>query len=149
MFISIPESFLFYKLAQKYKSIIQGRNKACIFLKNLLLLVYNVVLISIVQQGDSVIHIYIYIYMNLYIHFIFFLILFYQRLLNMVSCAIQQDLVVYPSYIRQFASANPKLPVIPSPTPLSLVSHNSVLYVCASVSVSQICSFMQCFRFHI
>ena len=42
----------------------------------------------------------------------------HHRILNRVPCAIQQDLVVYPSYMYQFASDNPKLPVLPSPTPL-------------------------------
>ena len=41
----------------------------------------------------------------------------YPRILNIVPCATQQDLVVYPLYIYQFASANPKLPIQPSPTP--------------------------------
>ena len=39
----------------------------------------------------------------------------YHKILNTVPCAIQQDLV-YPSEIHQLASANPKLPVLPSPT---------------------------------
>ena len=44
-------------------------------------LIYNVVLISAVQQIDSVIYIYIY--------FIFFSIMVYHRILNIVPCAIQ------------------------------------------------------------
>ena len=32
----------------------------------------------------------------------------YHRILNIIPCAIQQDLVVYPSYIKQLTSANPK-----------------------------------------
>ena len=50
-------------------------------------LIYNVVLVSAVQQSDSLIHIYIYI-------FIYFSIMVYQRILNIVPCAIQWDLVV-------------------------------------------------------
>ena len=49
-------------------------------------------LISAVQQSDSVIHIYT-------LFFIFFSIIVYYRILNIVPCAIQQDLVVYPFYI--------------------------------------------------
>ena len=64
-------------------------------------LIYTVVLISAVQQSDSVIHMYTFF-------FILFSIMVYHRILNIVPCAVQQDLVVYPSYI-QFASANPKL----------------------------------------
>ena len=33
----------------------------------------------------------------------------YHRIVNIVPCAIQKDNVVYPFYIHQFASANPKL----------------------------------------
>ena len=44
-------------------------------------LVYSVVLISAVQQSDSVIHTYIYIYM---FFFIFFSIMVYHRRLNIV-----------------------------------------------------------------
>ena len=63
-------------------------------------LIYNA-LLSLVQQSDSVIHIYICIYIHTYIHiyihtlfFIFFSIMVYYRLFNIVPCAIQQDL--YP-----------------------------------------------------
>ena len=68
--------------------------------------------------------------------FIYFSMTVYHRVLNIVSCALQEDLVVYPSYIQQFASANPKLPVLPSLTSLPLGNPKSVLYVCESVSVS-------------
>ena len=47
-----------------------------------LLLIYNVVLISTEQQSDSVICIYTFFY-------IFFSIVVYQRMLNIVPCAIQ------------------------------------------------------------
>ena len=50
-------------------------------------LIYNIVLISAVQQSDSVIHIFF---------FISFSIMVYHRILNIVSCAIHQDLAVYP-----------------------------------------------------
>ena len=43
------------------------------------------------------------------------------------------DLVVYPFYIYQFASANPKLPLQHSPTPLPLGNHQSNHYVPDSV----------------
>ena len=43
---------------------------------------YSVVLITAVQQTDSVIHIYTFI-------FIFFSIMVYYRILNIVPCAIQ------------------------------------------------------------
>ena len=40
----------------------------------------------------------------------------YHRMLDIIPCAIQWDPVVYSFYMKQFASANPKLPVRPSPT---------------------------------
>ena len=62
-------------------------------------LIYNVVLISAVQQSDSAIHIYI---------SIFFSIMDYPRMLNILPCTVQQDPVVYPSC---------KRPTHPSPAP--------------------------------
>ena len=47
-------------------------------------------LISTVQQSDSVIHIYTYTFF-----FIFFSIVVYHRIVNIVPCAVQWDLVVY------------------------------------------------------
>ena len=44
--------------------------------------------------------------------------------------------IVYPFHIYEFASANPKLPVHPSPPLLPLGKHKSVLYVYESVFVS-------------
>ena len=55
-------------------------------------LIYNVMLISPVQQSVSVIHIYTFL-------FIFFSVTVYHRILNIVPCALQQDLVVYPSHV--------------------------------------------------
>ena len=48
-------------------------------------LIHNAVLISSLQQSDSVIHIYIHIY---WFFFILFSIMVYQRILNVVPCAI-------------------------------------------------------------
>ena len=42
----------------------------------------------------------------------------YLRILNIVPCAIQWDCVVYPSSLHQFASSNPRPPVLPSPKPI-------------------------------
>ena len=53
----------------------------------------------------------------------------YHRILNIVPCAVQWDLVVYPSCIYQFASADPNFPVRPSLHPLPLGDHRSVLCV--------------------
>ena len=39
----------------------------------------------------------------------------YHRMLNIAPCAVQWDPVVYPFCTYQFASANPKPPVLPSP----------------------------------
>ena len=61
-----------------------------------LYLVYSVVLIS-----DSFIHISTFLFM-------LFSIRVHHRVLNIVPCAVQYDLVIYPSYI-YFAITNPKL----------------------------------------
>lgn len=52
----------------------------------------DVVLICAVQQSDSVTH-------TCILLFIFFSIIVYCGMLNIVPCAAQQDLVVYPSWI--------------------------------------------------
>ena len=64
------------------------------FLKNFIKvqLIYSVILISTIQQSDSVIYTYTFF-------FIFFPIMVYHRILNIVPCAIPQDLV-YPLYNR-------------------------------------------------
>ena len=62
-------------------------------------LIYSVVLISTVEQRDSVIYIYIYVYTHTFF-FIFFSIMVYHRVLNIVPCAIQEDLVAHPFYIQ-------------------------------------------------
>ena len=55
----------------------------------------------------------------------------YHRILNIVPCAIQWDLVVYP-FSLYFASANLILPIHPSTTPLSPLAATSLF----SMSVS-------------
>ena len=83
-------------------------------------LIYSVVLISAVQQSASVIHI--------YILFIFFSIMVYHQLLNIAPCATQQNLVIHPFYIYQFASSNSHS-ISPSPlSPLPVGNHRSVLH---------------------
>ena len=88
-------------------------------------------LISAVEQSDSVMHmcvcvcVYIYIYIYIYIFFfLFFSIMAYHSILNTVPCAMQYDLVVYPA-------VHPELPILPFP-PLSLVATASLF----SMSVS-------------
>ena len=107
-------------------------------------LIYSVVLISAVQESDSVMHIYIFMYIYLHIY-----ILFHYGLSEDIECSClcyTEDLVVHPSYKYCFASVNPKLPVLPSPDPLG--KHKSVL--CLEVCfVSQIRSVVSYFRFHI
>ena len=57
-----------------------------------LTLTYNVMLVSAVQQNDSVIHM-------CALFFVFFSIMVYHKILNIVPCVIQPDLVVYPFHI--------------------------------------------------
>ena len=103
-------------------------------------LIYNVALISAVQQNDSVIHIYT-------LFFIFFSIMVYPRILNIVLCATRQNLVVYPFCVQLFTSANSNLLLYPSPS--LLATSHLILCVCELVSLSQISSFVPYFRFHI
>ena len=55
-------------------------------------MIYNVVLISAVQQSD------LYIYIYTHILFIFFSSMVYHRILNIVPCAVQWELVVYSGH---------------------------------------------------
>ena len=103
-------------------------------------LIYNVVLISALRQSDVVI---------LTFFFMFFSIVVYHSTLTMVPYTRQQDVVFYPFCIEQFASPNPKLLIHPSPTCFPVGSHKCILYVCDSLSVLQISSFVSYFRFHI
>ena len=57
-------------------------------------MIYSVVLVSSVQQSDSVIHMYIYIF-----SFRFFSLIGYYKILSVVPCAIQWVLVGYLFYI--------------------------------------------------
>ena len=60
-------------------------------------LFYTAVLISTIQQSDSV---YIYTLIYIYVFFVmFFFTMVYHRILSMVPCVILQDLVVFPPYV--------------------------------------------------
>ena len=98
-------------------------------------------LVSVVQNSNSVKHIYTF-------SFIFSPIIIYHRILNIVSCAIQQNLSFIHSLYNSLHLLT-QLPIHPSLTPLPLGSHKSALNICESVSVSQICSFELYFRFQI
>ena len=96
-------------------------------------------LVSAVQQSDSVIHIYIYILFHILFHYGLSQDIEYSSLCSTVGpCCLP---ILY-----MFVSANPKLPIHPSLTPLPLSKHKSVLYICESVS--QISSIVSYFRFH-
>ena len=85
-------------------------------------LIYNVVLVSAVQQTDSLIHICI-------LFFAFFSIMFYHRILNRAPCACSRILLfthfIYDSLHLLTLNSNPSL------TPFSLLLGNcmSILYV--------------------
>ena len=88
-------------------------------------LICNVVLISAVEQNDSVIHMCTFF-------FIFFSTMAYPRILNIVPCAIQWDLVVYLSYIyNSLLLLTPNSHPFPPPTCSPLAATNLF-----SVSVS-------------
>ena len=56
-------------------------------------------------------------------------------------CAIQQVLIVYLFYIQQCISVNPKLIIYPS-SPFPFGNHKFVFYVCVSIYVLYISSFV-------
>ena len=78
-------------------------------------MIYNVALISRAQQSDSVICVCV------CIHFIFFSCMIYPRMLRIVPCSLQRELVSYPFYML-FVSADPKLPLHPASTPPPLAA---------------------------
>ena len=96
-------------------------------------LIYNSGKFLLQNEGISFICVCIYKYIYI-VFFLFFPIIVYHRTLNIVPCAMQEDLVIYPFYIQQFASANPKFPVHPSPTNPAPRQPQSDFYVCESVS---------------
>ena len=105
-------------------------------------LIYNL-LISAAQKSASVVHIYVYTYTRIHSLFKYsFPLWFVTGYLNMISFAIQQDLVGYPFSIQQFPSASPKLPLHPSPNPLPLHNHELNLFS-VSETLLQISSFVQ------
>ena len=100
-------------------------------------LIYNVVLTSNVQQK------------NIYISFFrLFSIIGYHKILSRVPCIIQQVLVVYLFYIQQCLYVNPKLLIYLPLQPCSAIpfgNHKFDFYVCESISVLYISSFVSFF----
>jgi len=102
-------------------------------------------LISAVQQSDSVIYIYIYIY--IYTHtlsFIFLSLMVYHRIFSIVSCAISKTFI--HSVYNSLHLLIPNSHSIPPPSPIALGNHRSVFYVYDSISASQTGSFLPYFR---
>ena len=107
----------------------------CFQLKKLQL-IYNV-LISAVQQSDSVIYIYLYMYLP-FLKYSFPLQFIIEYRIQFSVLYIQQDVVVYPFCIVKLTSANPSLPAHHASSSFVLLgNHKSVL--CESVSVSCVC----------
>ena len=103
-------------------------------------MIYNVVIISAVQQSDSVIHI---------LTSTLFQILFQYRSSQNIGTYIAGPhwLVIHKP---QCAYANPKPPIHPSPLPVSFGNQKFVFKIGESVSILQINSFVSFFfRFHI
>ena len=85
-------------------------------------LIYNIVLVSSVQQSDSVTHTYMFF-------FRFFSVIGYYKIWSIVSCAIRQVLV-YVFYIQQCVHVNPQFLIHhPLPLPLSPFVTVFVFYV--------------------
>ena len=122
-------SIFFLLQIKKYKISLFSQ-----FFKSEVQLIYNVVLVSSVQQNDSVIHIYVASQLARFF-FRFFSIIGYYKILSIVSCAIQQVLYVYLFYIQQCVYVNPKLLIYLSPlTPtIPFGNHKFLFYVCESI----------------
>ena len=100
-------------------------------------------IISAVQQSDSVMHVHI---------SILFQILFlidYHRILGKVPCAIQQVTVGQYFHIQQCAYASPKPQSIPAPPSIPFGNHRFVSKAYESVFILQISSCLSFLRFHI
>ena len=66
------------------------------------------------------------------------------RVLSRVPCAIQQVLISYIFYIQQCVCVNTNLLIYPSPS-LHPGNHKFIFYICNSISVLQISSFVPFF----
>ena len=76
-------------------------------------------------------------YTYIYIYILFLIlssIMFHHKWLDIIPCAIQQDLIAYPLQMSLFASTNPKLTIHPTSSRLPLGSHKFVLLVQEFVS---------------
>ena len=91
---------------------------------------------------------YVFQVIHTYTFFIMVSILVYHRMLNIVPCAIQQDLVVYSFSVKYLASADPKLPIHPFPT-LSLPMQLLALSMSMILLLIHIEIHVSYFRFHI
>ena len=104
-------------------------------------LVYNVVLVSSVQQSESVICI-----------FILFRLLSridYYIILSRIPCAVHQVLVDFLFYIYLCMCINPKLLIYPLPYVSCFGNHKSVFEVSESFCFANKFIFIIYFRFHI
>ena len=95
------------------------------------LIYYNAVLIFTIQQSDSFIHIYTFF-------FIFFSIMVYHRILNMAPCARGTLLSSHSLYNSLHLLILNSQSTLPPPSPHLLGNYSPVLYVCESVSITQI-----------
>ena len=93
------------------------------------------------QVYSKVNQLYIYIYP---LFFRFFVHTGHYRVVSRVPCAKQQVLISYLFYIQQCVYLNPNLPIYPSP-PLTPGNSKFVFYICNSISVLQISSFVPLF----
>ena len=123
----------------KHKVVLESFFLRVIFISVQLL--YNIVLISAIQQSESATHIHIYLF------FRFPSRLGRHRARSGVSGAIQQVHISYLFYPQdqQYMYVNPSLPVHPaSPFPLGI--HKFILYLCVSISALQIRSSIAFFQ---
>ena len=81
-------------------------------------------------------HILFCIYTHTHILFVFFSTMTYHRILNIVLCSIQCDLVVYPSSVySRLHLLIPSSQSVPLPPSFPLTNHKSFLHVSLSLSL--------------
>ena len=66
---------------------------------------------------------------------------------NRVPCAVQQVLISYLFYTQQFVYVNTSLPIHPTP-PIPPNNHKFIFYICNSISVLLISSFIAFLKIH-
>ena len=75
---------------------------------------------------------FMYIYIHTHTHILFLTlssILMHHKWLNIIPCPIQPDPIAHPLQMQQFAFTNPRIPIYPTPSPLSHGKNKTFFHV--------------------